>query len=157
ISRIDSLKSLLPVTEGEAKFNLLNELGFEYRLSYPDSTIKYCEQAYALGKELNLKKGMSKPLSFIGLASAYKGDYKTSFDYHNRAIAIAEEEEDSVQLAFGYNNFGRLFFDQGDLVRAYNNLIKAQELFTELGDKNGLSYVVRSLSNLYKSQHDFDK
>lgn len=157
ISRIDSLKKVVTSSEGLRKFDALNALGFEYRLSYPDSTIFYCEQAFDLGNELKIKLGKSKPLSFIGLASSYKGDYKTSFDYHNRAIAIAEEERDSIQLGFCYNNFGRLFFDEGDMVRAYKNLIKAREIFEAVDDKSGLSYVSRSLSNLYKSQNDFDK
>lgn len=126
-------------------------------MSHPDSTIYYCEQAFELGKKLKIKKGLSRPLSFIGLANAYKGDYTASFDYHTRAVAIAEEERDSVQLAFGYNNFGRLFFDQGDLVRAYNNFLKARVIFEHIDDNYGQAYVSRSLSNLYKSQHDYDK
>lgn len=157
LSRIDSLRKEVSTSNGVEKFDALNALGFEYRLSYPDSTIYYCELAYKLGTELNIAKGLSKPLSFIGLASSYKGDYTESFDYHNRAIGIAEKEHDSVQLAYGYNNFGRLFFDQGDMVRAYKNFVSAQHIFEKLNDKSGLSYVHRSLSNLYKSQHDFDK
>jgi signal transduction histidine kinase len=156
-SRIDSLRSLVNTSTGEQKFSHLNNLGFEFRLSYPDSTIYYCEMAYSLGNELQLKRGLSRPLSFIGLAYAYKGDYQSSFDYHTRAIEIAEAERDSSQLAFGYNNFGRLFFDQGDMVRAYNNFLKARVIFEDINDKFGLSYVNRSLSNLYKSQHDYDK
>lgn len=157
ISRIDSLKVSLTNASGIARFNLLNDLGFEYRLSYPDSTIYYCEMAYELGTELDLAKGLSKPLSFIGLAMSYKGDYESSFDFHSRAIGIAREEGDSVQLGFGYNNFGRLFFDQGDMARAYHNFIEAQTIFTAIGDTVGISYVARSLANLYKSQNDLDK
>ena len=157
ISRIDSLKSSLLDAKGIDRFNLLNDLGFEYRLSYPDSTIYYCELAYEIGRELALDKGLSKPLSFIGVAMSYKGDYEASFDYHSRAIALAREEGDSVQLGFGYNNFGRLFFDQGDMARAYHNFIEAETIFTATEDISGLSYVTRSLASLYKSQNDLDK
>jgi len=157
VSRIDSLKAALKSSEGIERFNVLNDLGFEYRLSYPDSTIYYCEMAYALGEELGLTKGLSKPLSFIGLAMAYKGDYETSFEYHTRAIELADQEGDSVQLAFGYNNFGRLFFDQGDMARAYNNFMRAEEIFTATNDVVGQSYVARSLASLYKSQNDMEK
>lgn len=157
VSRIDSLKAALQTSEGIARFNLLNDLGFEYRLSYPDSTIYYCEMAYALGKDLGLTKGLSKSLSFIGLAMAYKGDYETSFDYHTQAIELAGAEGDSVQLGFGYNNFGRLFFDRGDMARAYNNFIRAEAIFSATGDVVGQSYVTRSLANLYKSQNDMEK
>lgn len=155
--RIDSLKSELSRSSGEKKFAILNDLGFEYRLSSPDSTIYYCKQAYELGKELKVKKNLSKPLSFIGLASAYKGDYETSFIYHQDAIRIAEEQADSVQLGYCFNNFGRLFFEQGDLTRAYNNFIKCYEIFEIIREDVGMAYVARSLSNLYKSQGDYAK
>lgn len=157
VSKIDSLKKLLPSISGFERFEALNELGFEYRLSIPDSTIYFCNQAFALGQQLNLKKDLSRPLSFIGLANAYKGKYKTSFEFHTRAIEVAQEQNDSLQLAFSYNNFGRLFFDQGDLVRAYNNLVSSQRLFERLNDPVGLAYVYRSLSNLHKSQEDYPK
>lgn len=157
LSKIDSLKSHVLSSSGARKFELLNALGFEYRLSSPDSTIYYCKQAYALGQELKLKKNLSKPLSFIGLASAYKGDYKTSFEYHQSAIRVAEEQGDSIQLGYCYNNFGRLFFEQGDLTRAYNNFIKCQEIFEHTNEDIGKAYIARSLSNLYKSQGDYTK
>jgi signal transduction histidine kinase len=157
LSRIDTLKNQLNQVSGERKFEVLNDLGFEYRLSFPDSTIFYCKQAYDLGKRLQLSKNLSKPLSFIGLANAYKGDYKSSFDYHKLAIEVAEEQQDSIQLGYCYNNFGRLFFDQGDLSRAYDNFIKCQEIFELVNEEVGMAYVYRSLSNLYKSQGDYTK
>ncbi len=157
LHRIDSLRSRLSQVSGEQKFSLLNDLGFEYRLSSPDSTIYYCKLAYELGKELNVKKNLSKPLSFIGLACAYKGDYKTSFQYHQDAIRIASEQKDSIQLGYCYNNFGRLFFEQGDLTRAYNNFILCHGIFENTNEDVGKAYVSRSLSNLYKSQGDYAK
>ncbi len=156
-SRIDSLKSQLSASGGIERFNLLNDIGFAYRLSYPDSTIFYCTNAYDLGLQLELKKDLSKPLSFLGLASAYKGDYKASVDYHTNAIEVALEQQDSVQLGFSYNNFGRLFFDQGDMARAYKNLITSQLIFEKIQDPVGLAYVHRSLANVYKSQGDYQK
>lgn len=157
LSRIDSLRSRAHKTNGIDKFKALTDLGFEYRLSFPDSTIFYCKQAYDLGTRLILPKDLSRPLSFIGLANAYKGDYKASFDFHKRAIEVAQAQQDSLQLGYCYNNFGRLFFDQGDLSRAYDNFIKCQEIFENINEDGGRAYVFRSLSNLYKSQGDYTK
>src|SRR5690606_22541088 len=157
ISRIDSLKTSLLNARGIDRFNLLNDLGFEYRLSYPDSTIYYGELAYEIGRELGLEKGMSKPLSFIGVAMSYKCDYEASFDYQRHAISLARDEVDYAQLGFEYTNVRRLFFDQGDMARAYHNFIEAETIFTATGAISGLSYVARSLASLYKSQNDLDK
>jgi len=154
---IDSLKSSLANASDEERFQLLNSIGFEYRLSYPDSTVFYCTQAYELGLQLDLKSGLSTSLSFIGLAKAYMGDNAGAYEYYLLAMEQAEAEGNKIQQAYAYNNLGRLFFDQADLQRAYKHFIDALRLMQETGDELGLSYVYRSLSNLYKSQHDLDK
>mgnify|MGYP002777219917 CR=1 FL=1 len=154
---LDSLQSVLTTQSGKDQFETLNAIGFEYRYSFPDSTIFYCNKAYELGKSLGLPKDLSKPLSFIGLAYANKGAYNQSAEYHERAIQIAQEQQDSVQLGFGYNNLGRMFFDGGDVERATTNLVQAKEIFEQLNDKSGLAYVYRSLANIYNSQRDFNQ
>lgn len=157
LETIDSLRESLNKQVTHEQYDLLNALGFEYRYSYPDSTIFYCSRAYEMGKAIQLKKNLSKPLSFIGLAMANKGDYKRSLDYHQQSIDVAMEQQDSVQLAFGYNNLGRMFFDGGDMDRAYDNLIRSKDIFEVIQDKLGLAYVYRSLANIYKSQNNFDQ
>jgi signal transduction histidine kinase len=157
LALIDSLHSSLRAQPAEKQFELLNAIGFEYRYSYPDSTIYYCSKAYELGKKISVTKNLSKPLSFIGLAYANKGDYKKSSEYHEQSIKIAIDQQDSVQLAFGYNNLGRMYFDGGDLVRSYDNLIRSKDIFEIIQDQSGLAYVYRSLANVYKSQGDFEK
>jgi signal transduction histidine kinase len=139
------------------QFETLNSIGFEYRYSYPDSTVYYCTQAYELGKRIELTKNLSKPLSYMGLAYANKGDYHKSVEFHEKAIQVAISQQDSTQLGFGYNNLGRMFFDGGDLDRAFSNLIRSREIFEALQEKSGLAYVYRSLANIYSSQNDFDR
>lgn len=159
LSVIDSLRASLNVnTQSKPdQFETLNSIGFEYRYSYPDSTIYYCTQAYELGKDIELTKNLSKPLSFMGLAYANKGNYNKSAEYHDKAIQVAITQQDSTQLGFGYNNLGRMFFDGGDLVRAFDNFILSRDIFEALQEKSGLAYVYRSLANIYKSQNDFEK
>lgn len=156
LTTIDSLRSALTPETTEAQFDILNAIGFEYRYSYPDSTIFYCSRAFELGKQIEVKKNLSKPLSFIGLAYANKGVYNKSAEYHERAIEVAIDQQDSVQLAFGYNNLGRMYFDGGDLIRASDNLVRSRDMFEMIQDKLGLAYVYRSLANLYKSQNQFN-
>lgn len=157
ISLIDSLKISLRSASEANQFEILCSIGFEYRYSYPDSTIYFCTRAYELGKRINLPKNLSKPLSFLGLAYTNRGDYKSSLEFHERAIKIAAEQNDSTQLGYSYNNLGRMFFDAGDWVRAYNNLLRAREIFESLDDKRGMAYVYRSLANIYQAQKDFEK
>jgi tetratricopeptide (TPR) repeat protein len=143
LTLIDSLKKVAAVSTGEKRFDALNTLGFEFRLSYPDSTIYYCQQAYDLGSELNLKKNLARPLSFMGLAKKFNNDYKGALYYHTKAIEVAEQQRDSSSLGFCYNNFGRLYFDQGDISRAYDSFLKSKEVFEAIRDQSGLAYGVK--------------
>jgi signal transduction histidine kinase len=157
LDAVQKLKGELTNADKERTYHLLCSIGFEYRYSYPDSTLAYCSRAFELGKEIGLEKELSKALSFMGLAYANKGDYPNSIDYHKRSIELAREQNDSTELAYGYNNLGRMFYDQGDLVRSFDNLIRSKEIFEDLGDKPGLAYVYRSIANVYSTQHNLEK
>jgi tetratricopeptide (TPR) repeat protein len=157
LSVIDSLRSQLISADDQDRFDILNAIGFEYRYSYPDSTIHYCVQAYELGKRIGLQKDLSRPLSFLGLAYTNQGDYQKSLEYHEQAIQTAAEQKDSVQLGHSYNNLGRMFFDAGDWVRAFNNFLSSKEIFEAVHDKSGMAYVYRSLANIYLAEKDFVK
>lgn len=152
---IDSLRREITRSSEEKRFELLNELGFQYRLSRPDSTIYYCNQAYALGQKLKLTHGLARPLSFIGLAKSNQGDYSEALEFHKRSLDVASQQQDTFQLAHGHNNIGRIFFDKGDLVRAYNEFVKARDLFQSISDSSGLAYVYRSLSDVYEAKSDY--
>lgn len=157
LDAVQKLRRQLSNASKEETFQLLCSIGFEFRYSYPDSTLIYCQKALDLGKQIGMKSDLAKPLSFIGLAYANKGDYKNSMEYHRQAIDMAIAQNDSTELAHGYNNLGRMFYDQGDLVRAFDNLIRSKEIFEDLGDKSGLAYVNRSIANVYSTQKDFAK
>ncbi len=151
---VDSLRQRLAISTGHDRFETLTWLGFEYRYSYPDSTIQYCHEAFELGRQLQLPKNLSRPLSFIGLAYTSKGQFKEALDYHEQAVLLATEQTDSIQLAHGLNNRGRMFFDYGSLSRAYDDFSRAEKIFVSIQDKSGLAYVYRSLANVFKSQGD---
>jgi signal transduction histidine kinase len=155
---IDSIKSDLRVIEGKKRFDLLNDLAWEYRFAYPDSTIFYAEQAYDYGRNiLNLQSGMARSLNIIGLAHNYKGERLQAFEFYGLAMETANLQRDSIQIAHANNNIGRLFYEQGLLSRSYDYFVKARLLFNRLNDPTGVAYAYQSLANLYKSQRDYQK
>ncbi|MBL7857846.1 MAG: tetratricopeptide repeat protein [Cyclobacteriaceae bacterium] len=154
---IDSIQHQLVQATGERKYDLLNDLAWEYRWAFPDSTIIYATQADQLGAKLSLKTNRARSLNFIGVAYNYKGDRLQAYDYYNRALALATTQFDSLQIAHSNNNIGRLLFDQGLLAKSYDYFVSALTIFKALNDPSGLAYTYQSLANLYKSQRDFEK
>ena len=154
IHLIDSLRDKVKASEGMTKLAALNDLAWEYRSAYPDSTIFYGKQAFEMGKKLNQTIGLAEPLNFIGVAYNYKGDRIKSYEYYDMALKLAKQQNDSIQTAYSNNNLGRLFFEQGVLGRAYDYFIQALALFENINDLTGLAYTYQSLARLYRSQGD---
>ncbi|MBT1709103.1 tetratricopeptide repeat-containing sensor histidine kinase [Fulvivirgaceae bacterium PWU5] len=151
---IRSLRHKLTTTPEAERFEIFNDLAWEYRWAAPDSTIFYAQKAYALGQDLKLATGLAKPLNFIGVARNYQGKRLEAFDAYDKALNTATQQNDSVQIAYSNNNLGRLFFEQGLLSRSYDYFLRAQALFENINDSSGLAYTYQSLANLYKLQQD---
>src|SRR3954471_20753614 len=70
LDAVQKLRTKLKSANDEEKFNLYCSIGFEYRYSYPDSTLFYCQKAFDFGRQTGMNTDLAKPLSFIGLAYA---------------------------------------------------------------------------------------
>ncbi len=155
MQKIDSLRNKLKQPSIHNQYELINNLAWEFRFAYPDSTILYSKQAYELANKLNLTKDKARPLNYIGVAYNYKGERLKAYDFFSQALDIATRQNDSTQIAHSNNNLGRLFFEQGILARAYDYFIKSYNIFKKTGDLSGLAYTLQSLARLQSSQKDF--
>ena len=156
-STIDSLRRSLSHCLPAEQARLLNELGWEYRLSHPDSTLRYCRRAIELGTQQESWREVAQALNFIGLAHTYKGNATEALRWHQQALELATQHADSSQLAHAYNNLGRLYFNQGDAIKSYRYFYKALSIFERVGNTRGAGYVYQSLGHLYRRQQNTDK
>lgn len=158
LARIEKIRNELRITTSEIdRFTLLSDLAFEFRFSNPDTTIYYTVLAEELGKKIDLKLGLARPINFRGVALNYKGDRLAAYDAYSQALAIATQQKDTLQIAHAKNNIGRVFFDQGLLSRAFDLYLEAIPLFEALPDSTGMAYGYQSLASLYRTQKDFVK
>jgi signal transduction histidine kinase len=158
ILRINQLKAEIRKNgENLERFTLLSDLSFEYRFAHPDSTIYFSLQAEELGRKLNIGLGLARPINFRGVAYNYKGDRLKAYETFFQALEVAENQQDTLQIAHAKNNMGRVFFDQGLLSRSYDFFFEAIPLFESVHDSTGMAYGYQSLANLYRTQKDFKK
>lgn len=157
-ARIQSIKKKIRESgENINRFNYLGDLAFEYRFANPDSTIYYCKLAQQLSDKLELESGAARLVNYIGVAYNYKGDRLTAYETFMKAMAVAQSQHDTLQIAYANNNLGRIFFDQGLLSRAYSHFAKGVSLFEALRDSAGMTYGYQGLAGLYSTQRDFKK
>jgi signal transduction histidine kinase len=153
--KILEYRNMLRQADDIGRFDLFCKISFEYRNSFPDSTIYYGNEALKLGEQLKLAKGLARPLSFIAFGYSAKGDLVKSFRFHDQAIGIAIRQKDSLQIGYAHNNLGRILLDVKDYGRAEGNFNAALQIFQSLGERSGTAYALRSLSEVYVSQNNF--
>ncbi|WKK78708.2 tetratricopeptide repeat protein [Marivirga salinae] len=155
---IDSLKNTLSNSSSSAKIQTYNQLAWEYRKSFPDSTIFYSQKAIELSSSNpELAEEIVKALNFKGVGYFYGGENIKAFEHYQQAKDSALLYGDSLQYGYSLNNIGRLFFNQGNYVAAYDNFFRALEIFKEIDDSVSLSYGYKSLAELYQSQNNLEK
>ncbi len=157
--RIDSIQTQIRQLDfnDTSRIDLYNLLGWEYRKSHPDSTIRYAEKALELVRRYNLKSGGAQSLNYLGIGYHYKGNNIKSFEYYNLALDEAELHRDSSQYAHALNSLGRLYLNQGDFIKSYDAYYKSLEIFKNINDVEGIGYCYKSLAELYQTQKKYEK
>ncbi|WP_375579956.1 tetratricopeptide repeat-containing sensor histidine kinase [Marivirga tractuosa] len=157
-SVIDSLKNKLQGAGSSELVDTYNQLAWEFRKSYPDSTILFSQKAIEIAsKSVELNEKVVKSLNFKGVGHFYEGENIKAFEYYQQAKDSALIYGDSLQYGYSLNNIGRLYFNQGNYVAAYDNFFKALEIFKGIGDEVSMSYGYKSLAELYQSQDNLEK
>jgi len=154
-NKILEFRNALRQADDTRRFDLFCKISFEYRNSFPDSTIYYGNEAYKIGERLNLTKGLARPLSFIAFGHSAKGDLVRSFSFHDRAISVAIRQNDSLQIGYAHNNLGRILLEVKDFGRAEENFKAALQIFQNIKERPGTAYALRSLSEIHISREDF--
>ncbi|MFT7613031.1 MAG: serine phosphatase RsbU (regulator of sigma subunit) [Parvicellaceae bacterium] len=113
---------------GDIQFSL-NE--FENAIDYYYQVLPYTRTSYQKGLDQN----------YAQLATAYKslGDLDSSMHYNLMALAVREENEDSVSIAYSFNNIALVYKDMGEYKRGQEYLEKSLRIKTRLGNLRGIA------------------
>jgi len=155
-SKTDSLRLALINSGGEERINILHSLIFETWLNYPDSALKYAEQALILSRQVEDSKNISKSLRLLGGTYNYKGEFETSLEYNLQALEIANQINDSLLIHNALNNIGFVYISLGNYQNALEYLMRSYELKKELGVVYGLEHTLNNIGLVYAQAHMFD-
>ncbi|HEU5290277.1 MAG TPA: tetratricopeptide repeat-containing sensor histidine kinase [Cyclobacteriaceae bacterium] len=151
------LKQQVKGATGDLRFNLLNDLAWEYRFAYPDSCIYYAQNAFTYGKSIQINAGLARSLNIIGIATNYAGDIPKAYIFYSDALELALQQKDSAQIAYTNNNLGRISQQRGRLSKAFEHFTEAIKIFEIIGDSAGLAYGYQSFGNLYQAQRNYSR
>ncbi|MEO1050070.1 MAG: tetratricopeptide repeat-containing sensor histidine kinase [Bacteroidota bacterium] len=154
---IAKAKKVIKEGQPTEKIEAYNQLGWEYRKMYPDSSIYFLENSVELVERSKDDQLLPTTYNYLGVAYLYKGDYLNSYDYHEKAKDLALAKKDSLQYAHALNSLGRLFEGTAAYDKAINYYNQALDIFLKLDDKVGLAYIYSSLATFYQSQKSYAK
>ncbi len=142
---VDSIRSVLPGTNGKERLDLLNQLARALRESTQEEAFSYSMEADSIATAIGDPLGKSRALENIGWIYYRQGQWQKSFEFSEKAYDLAIQSNDRLQAARLMNNLGALYFEQEDYEMAIRQFKKGYELATEVGD---LSTRIRSLNNV---------
>ncbi|MFN8360103.1 MAG: tetratricopeptide repeat protein [Candidatus Kapaibacterium sp.] len=122
---------------------------------YPQA-LTYYQKALAIYEEIGSKNGIASNLSNIGGVYQYFSDYPQALIYFQKSLAIYEEIGSKSGIATSLGNIGELYankeFDGYDTDNAEEFLLRAIALSEDIGEKQILYQVHKSLADLYETQ-----
>ena len=120
---------------------------WENRVSYPQQALNYGFEALKLIKDNpQYTHEIAVVNNYIGVIYLnYLYDYKSSLPYYHEALRVSQNNNDSIQIAYSYNNIGDIYYyiKNNELAIEYGE--KSLQIFKNLKDTSGILY---SLTNV---------
>ena len=158
-SDIDSLIKVLNKTNVDTvKLRLMNELAVEYYYINPDSSLYYSLQVVEKGTLLNTDRGRTSSINRIGLLYLDQANYEEANKYFFQALAIAEEKNNYLEIAYLYNNIGISYSEQKDIENTEKYLTQALKYYNKAdSNKADIGIIYNNLSIIAQDKNDFEK
>lgn len=174
LNNIGGVYNNKPATEDKAIEYFLKALPIFKEIDYPDgvatvsmnvgeiymkeklykSAIQYFETSLNIYKE---SIDATFPLTFLGHIYAQQNDYERAYDFHNRAIKIAESAGAKFELAQSIIGMAETQNKNGKLIPAIASYQRAQKLAEEVTARKELKEVYEALSGLYARLGEYKK
>lgn len=156
-TQIDSLRQLLPESEGKQKVNLLIKIGYFLSSENPKEAISYLDEAIQLADKTNNEWSKADALFNKGVALWYLGDISKSDSFYAQAISIYEAYNDSLSLIKVFNSQAINHQMRGNVDLAFETFLKSLDYAKKVGDKPTVFNTLLNIGIMYDNNKDFDK
>ncbi len=156
--KLKKMRSKPPSGEtGQARVDLLNELGMMLYRSRPLLTEAYAQESLVLSKRLGYRKGEADSNRLIGVSNGARGQYFESMKYFNIACTIYNELGNKRGMASIFSNIGVVFGSQGRFDLALDHYMQALTIFEEIDDKIRMAHSLNCIGVIFRKRNNLER
>jgi YesN/AraC family two-component response regulator len=132
----------------------MNNLASEYYYINPDSSLYYSLKVIQDGT--NSSNARLSSINRVGLLELDKANYKDAITYFLKVLSICEKQNDTLKIAYSYNNIGVSYSALKDFNNAEKYLLLALKYFNYTKDNEGsIGVIYNNLSIIAETKDDF--
>lgn len=147
---LDSLLGLLPKAKEEiSTVELYYQIGQQYENSEPELAKEYYTNGLNLSKKIGYRVGEIKFSHNYTYVLNVQGKFDSSLYYNLKAVELAQEIKDSVQLGKTLLNTGSVYRYLSDYETAADYYQQGKLIFEKIGDNGMRGFILNLLQVLY--------
>ncbi len=139
------------------KIKTINNYCLKIRGTDPELAIELAVHSLELAKKISNKHFEAESENLIGVIQRNLGDYNQALIHHLRALKIAEDVKDSIQLGFSYNNIGVIYRQRNNLNLATENIIHALRIFEKINHLDGMAFANLTIGTVFVIQKNYGR
>ena len=156
-SKIDSLKKILTQTTDTARVHTLNHLAYELYYDQPRVAITYAEEALALARDMQYKKGLAESNDLLGRSYSELDDLKKTLKYYLESASYYKLIDEPIKLGEEYNEIGVVYKILGQYDKALQYFTLALEIFEADEFQNGKGNALINIGQVYSYLGNYEK
>lgn len=135
----------------------LNSASFHLLFENAPKAKQVALQAISSAKKIGYWKGIGRSLSRLGIYYDINGEYNNSIESFHACISILENQKDTAELAFAYNNLGILHFERKQYDFALDNYNKSLAFDRVRNNKEGIAASLLNIGIIYTYKDSNEK
>ncbi len=118
--------------------------------------IKYTRQALKLAIKASNQIAINKSYNYIGSIYFNQGEYELARESYLNSIKVIDKKENrALRLAYGYNNIGETYQEEGDLPRAHEYFQKALAEKQKLNRPESIAITLLNIGKLQLAENEY--
>lgn len=152
----DSLRMVIQSTQNDSiRIYALLDLGYEYELVLPDSSLAIYKRAEILSSETENHLGKAKALQYSGIVCHDKGEFYQAIRFYTKALYAYQQAQSENGVATTYNNLGNSYLYLGDFKEAIRYYTLAQPVLLKDNNPAQLVVIMGNLGDCYRQLNDY--